>query len=98
MKNSKLLDLYSDYLISAFGQTTATGLSAVLNGEISHDQVQRSLAGEQHTSVDLWWIAKPHVRKIESEDGVAIVDDSIAEKTYTDENAIICWHYDHAQQ
>ena len=98
MKNSKLLDLYSDYLISAFGQTTATGLSSLLNGEISHDQVQRSLAGEPQTSADLWRIAKPHVRKIESEDGVAIVDDSIAEKPYTDENDIICWHYDHAQQ
>ena len=98
MKDNKLLDLYSDYLISAFGQTTATGLSSLLNGEISHDQVQRSLAGEPQTSADLWRIAKPHVRKIESEDGVAIVDDSIAEKPYTDENDIICWHYDHAQQ
>jgi len=98
MKNGQLLDLYSDYLISAFGQTTATGLSSLLNGEISHDQVQRSLAGEQQTSADLWRIAKPHVRKIEREDGVAIVDDSIAEKPYTDENDIICWHYDHAQQ
>jgi hypothetical protein len=27
-----------------------------------------------------------------------IVDDSISEKPYTDENAIICWHYDHAHQ
>jgi hypothetical protein len=98
MKNNKLLDLYSDYLISAFGQTTATGLSSLLNGEISHDQVQRSLAGEPQNSADLWRIAKPHVRKIESEEGVAIVDDSIAEKPYTDENDIICWHYDHAQQ
>jgi hypothetical protein len=98
MKNSKLLDLYSDYLISAFGQTTATGLSSLLNGEISHDQVQRSLAGEEQTSSDLWRIVKPHVRKLESEEGVAIVDDSIAEKPYTDENEIICWHYDHAQQ
>jgi DDE superfamily endonuclease len=98
MKNSKLLDLYSDYLISAFGQTTATGLSSLLNGEISHDQVQRSLASEVQTSSDLWQTVKPHVRKIESADGVAIVDDSIAEKPYTDENDIICWHYDHSQQ
>ncbi len=45
MANDKLLDLYSDYLISAFGQTTATGLSALLNSEISHDSVQRFLAG-----------------------------------------------------
>lgn len=98
MKNGKVLDLYSDYLISAFGQTTATGLSALLNGEISHDQVQRSLAGEEQGSSDLWRVAKPHVRKIESEDGVMIVDDSIEEKPYTDENEIICWHYDHSQQ
>lgn len=98
MKNGKLLDLYSDYLISAFGQTTATGLSSLLNGEISHDQVQRSLAGVEQTSADLWRVVKPHVREIESEEGVAIVDDSIAEKPYTDENEIICWHYDHSQQ
>ena len=27
-----------------------------------------------------------------------IVDDSISEKPYTDENDIVCWHYDHAHQ
>jgi hypothetical protein len=43
-------------------------------------------------------VVKPHVRKIESAEGVLIVDDSIAEKPYTDENDIICWHYDHSQQ
>lgn len=98
MKTKNLLDLYSDYLISAFGQTTATGLSALLNGAVSHDQVQRFLAREEQTSADLWRIVKPHVRQMQSEDGVMIVDDSIAEKPYTDENEIICWHYDHSQQ
>jgi hypothetical protein len=98
MKNGKILDLYSDYLISAFGQTTATGLASLLEGEISHDQTQRWLAGERQTSADLWRVTKPHVRKIEDENGVMIVDDSIAEKPYTDENEIICWHYDHSQQ
>lgn len=98
MKNGKLLDLYSDYLISAFGQTTATGLSALLDGELSHDQLQRALADEVQDAADLWRVAKPHVRRIEREDGVAIVDDSIAEKPYTDENDLICWHYDHSQQ
>ena len=98
MKNGKLLDLYSDYLISAFGQTTATGLSSLLNGEVSHDQVQRFLASEAQTSADLWRLVKPHVREMESEEGVMIVDDSIAEKPYTDENEIVCWHYDHSKQ
>jgi len=32
----ELMDLYTDYLISSFGQATATGLSELLGGEISH--------------------------------------------------------------
>ena len=92
-----LLDLYSDYLISSFGATTATGLAAVLDGKLSHDKITRFLAGPQHTSADLWRIVKPHVRQVQSADGVLIIDDSIAEKPSTDENDIICWHYDHAQ-
>ncbi|HJS18252.1 MAG TPA: hypothetical protein VJ785_05875 [Anaerolineales bacterium] len=92
MKNSKRLDLYRDYLISAFGQTPATGLSSRLDGEVSHDPMQRSLAGEEQTAADLGRIARPHVRQIEREDGVAIVDDSNAVKPYTDENDIVCWH------
>jgi len=97
MTNDEVLDLYSDYLLSAFGQTTATGLSALLGGQVSHDRVQRFLASRQRTSTDLWRIAKPHVRKVEQKGAVMIVDDSIAEKPYTDENEIICWHYDHSK-
>jgi hypothetical protein len=41
-------------------------------------------------------LVKPHVGQMESEDGVMIVDDSIAEKPYTDENEIVGWHYDHS--
>ena len=97
MTNQELLDLYSEYLVSAFGQTTATGLSTLLDETISHDRVQRFLASDPRDSADLWHIVKPHIRKIERDDGVMIVDDSIAEKPYTDENDIICWHYDHAK-
>jgi hypothetical protein len=93
---NQLLDLYSDYLISSFGQTTATGLATLLAEQISHDQVTRFLAGQPKTSADLWRISKPHVRQIQSEEGAIIIDDSIAEKPYTDENDIVCWHYDHA--
>jgi hypothetical protein len=95
--NQSLLDLYSDYLLSSFGQTTATGLSKMLDGEISHDQITRLLSSEKITSKKWWQIIKPHVRKIEQDDGVLIVDDSISEKPHTDENEIICWHYDHAK-
>src|SRR3972149_5146716 len=97
MDNKELLDLYSDYLISAFGQTTGTGLAELLGGTVSHDRIQRFLAHNEFPSGDLWQVVKPHVRAIQQDDGVMIVDDSIAEKPYTDENEIICWHYDHAQ-
>jgi hypothetical protein len=49
------------------------------------------------TSKEWWKLIKPFVRQIEQEDGVIIIDDSIVEKPYTDENEIICWHYDHAK-
>src|SRR5258705_3388585 len=97
MTKKELLDLYSEYLVSACGQTTVTGLAAMMDGAVSHDQIQRFLAGEAYTSADLWHIVKPHVRAMQSENGVLIVDDSIAEKPYSDENDIICWHYDHAK-
>ena len=92
-----LLELYSDYMISSFSYTTATGLSNLLDYLISHDKITRLLSKEQFTSKDLWHLAKPFIRKIESSDGVLIFDDSIEEKPYTDENDIICYHYDHCQ-
>lgn len=59
MKNKELLDIYSDYLISAFGQTTGTGLAGLLGGRVSHDQIQRLLSKEQLGSAELWQIVKP---------------------------------------
>lgn len=95
--NQQILDLYSDYLLSSFGQTTATGLSKLMADAISHDQVTRMLSSRKMTSKAWWKMVKPQVRQIEQEDGVMIIDDSIVEKPYTDENEIICWHYDHAK-
>jgi hypothetical protein len=40
------LELYTDYLISNTSFATATGLSAMLDGDVSHDQVTRFLSGE----------------------------------------------------
>src|SRR6266550_5114562 len=97
MKNKELLDLYSDYLISAFGPTTETGLAALLEGQISHDRIQRFLAQDDLTSADLWQLVKPHVRAVEQDEGCLIIDDSIAEKPYTDENDILALHYDRPQ-
>src|SRR5262245_54192348 len=96
--NKSMLDLYTDYLISSFGPTTATGLSRLLDGEVSHDQVTRFLASPAKTSADLWRIVKPLIRQFASFEGVLIFDDSLEEKPYTDENELLCWHWDHAHQ
>ena len=95
--DKEILDLYTDYLLSSFGQTTATGLSKLMDGEVSHDQVSRMLSSSKMTSKNWWRMVKPQVRKIEQVDGLMLVDDSIVEKAYTDENEIICWHYDHSK-
>ena len=92
-----LLDLYTDYLISSFRSTTATGLSVLTEGAVSHDQVTRFLSGERRTSKDLWQLVKPVIRKIEADDAVLDVDDSIEEKPYTDESDLVCSHYDHSK-
>jgi len=43
MKKTEL-ELYTDYLISTFGAATATGVSAMLDGAVSHDRITRFLA------------------------------------------------------
>jgi DDE superfamily endonuclease len=93
-----LLDIYSEYLLASFSQTSATGLSNLLDGELSHDQVTRFLAGKKQTSKDVWLKVKPFVKKMQSAKGVLIIDDSIEEKPYTDENEIIARHYDHSKE
>jgi hypothetical protein len=96
MNHEQLFDLYTDYLISAFGPTTATGLSRLLDGQISHDQVTRLLAEPPQNSADLWRNVKPLVRHIERPEATLSVDDSIGGKPFTDENDIICWHWSHS--
>jgi len=91
------LELYTDYLLSTFGYATATGLSALVNGQVSHDQITRFLSGQEYTSKDLWREVKATVRKVEREDAVLIFDDTVQEKPYTDENEVRCWHYDHSK-
>jgi len=94
---NNLLDIYTDYLISSFSQTTATGLSRLLEGEISHDKVTRLLSQSRFSSSYLGFLVKSTVREIEKDDGVLIFDDTIQKKSYTDENEIVTWHFDHSK-
>lgn len=93
--DKKTLDLYVDYLISSTAETTATRLSRVTENKISHDKITRFLSKEEYGNKDLWYEVKGLVRKIESEEGALIVDDSIEEKPYTDENDYVAYHHDH---
>jgi DDE superfamily endonuclease len=96
--NTDLLELYTDYLISAFGHTTATGLSKMTGGAVSHDKITRFLSEKELNSPKLWRLVKPLVREFEDEaSGVLIIDDTIEEKPYTDESELVCWHYDHSK-
>jgi hypothetical protein len=89
------LDLYTDYLLSSVGRTTATSLSRLLDGYLSHDQISRLLSGNEFTLKDLWHEVKPLIRSYETDEACLIFDDTIIPKPYMDENEIICWHWDH---
>ena len=85
------LDLYTDYLLSSTGPTTATGLSRLLDGALSHDHVTRWLSQTTYGPADLWRQAKPLTRQVETRPGtedfaVLIVDDLVLKKTCTDAN------------
>jgi hypothetical protein len=95
--NKDLLELYSDYLLSSFTHTTATGLSAMTDGELSHDRITRFLASEEMDSRALWRLLKPLARQVEVNDAVLLIDDTIEEKPFTDESDLLCWHYDHSK-
>jgi hypothetical protein len=96
------LDLYTDYLISCFGQTIATGLSQMLDKAVSHDDVTRFLSQVDAGSLALWQQVKPVVRQVEKAlapeaQGCLLVDDSTIEKAYTAENGLVSVHYDHSK-
>jgi hypothetical protein len=97
------LDLYTDYLLSSTGPTTATGLSQLLDGALSHDHITRWLSSTTAGSADVWRQAKPLIRQAEAsrpaeEFAVLIADDSALEKAHTDANELTCTHWDHSQQ
>lgn len=99
MDTKKLLDLYTDFLICSTGLVTATGLSLIVDKEVSHDQITRMLSKDDYTNIDLWKDVKPLVRKLASTSdiGFLIIDDTIEEKPYTDMNELINYHYSHSK-
>ncbi len=92
-----IFDLYTDYLQVSLGLATATGLSNIVDNAVSHDQITRMLNKQSNDSKALWLNVKSLVRQHENEDGCLIFDDSIIHKPHTDENDIVCWHFDHTK-
>ena len=95
MLNTKLLDLYTDYLLTSWSLVTATGVAELLQPQYRHDRITRFLAQEVYDQRQYWRLLTPLVRQREQEDGLIIVDDTIEEKPDTDENDIVCWHDNH---
>jgi len=94
----RICDIYTDYLICQNKYATATGLSELLSNEISHDKVTRFLNSSLKGSKELWAYVKNDVRQQQTESGgVLILDDTLEEKPYTDENEIMCWHHCHTK-
>ena len=62
--DKNLLDIYTDYLIAQNQHATATGLSDLLDGQISHDKITRFLNSKKLSSKNLWEYIKPGIRKI----------------------------------
>ncbi|MFH1004701.1 MAG: transposase [Bacteroidota bacterium] len=96
MDVNNITDLYRESLMVSQGAITCTGLSSMMEGTISHDQFTRLLSSGYMNEEYLWKSAKPICHEIRDKGAVFIVDESIEAKPYTDENKLICWHYDHA--
>ena len=96
MNVDNLSELYTEVLMSSTGQVNCTGVSAIYDGLISHDQFTRMLSSGYLNEKYLWQKAKPLCHEIQSDQAVLIVDESIEAKPYTDENELIGWHYDHS--
>lgn len=98
MKDPKLLDLYSDYLLASFRMATATGLSELTDQALSHDKISRFLGQEAFTQKDYWRCIKALVRKVEHPEAIIKIDDTIEEKPHSTENEVITWHWDHSKK
>lgn len=95
---SPVFDLYSDYLLVNQGQTTATGLSALVEGKLSHDAITRSLHQLSYGSAQLWQVVRPFIEQIADPNAVLTLDDTVEAKAYMNQNSLIRFHYDHCQQ
>lgn len=92
-------NVYVDYVLSGSPQISAVDLSEAVEGRFSHDQVSRMLCSEEVADRTLYHKSKAFVKSREIKGAVTIsIDDSIAEKPYSEVNGVVNWHYDPHQR
>lgn len=97
MKRLDAFELYRDYLIAKTHQVTATRLSASTENLLKHDYISDIPADTSLGSRLFWKCVKPFARKIESEDSIISIDDTISEKPHSSINTIVNYHFDHTK-
>jgi hypothetical protein len=74
-------------LFSTSGAATATGLSAMVEGEVIQNRITRFLSGQDFTSKDLWQQLKSIIRSVEISAGLqGLWGDRIEYQT----NGVVC--------
>jgi len=92
-----LTDYYTDFLAVCPGQATATFMSEVLEGAVSHDQITRLLSSGKLDSAALWKMVKPICHELQSNNGILVIADSLQPQPHSRTSDIVCWHYDHTK-
>jgi hypothetical protein len=88
---------YTEYLIATTGNYTCTNLADHLTGEaaVSHDTVTDFLGREKLTPRRLWDVVAPLLQ--DSPDSYLIVDDSVQNKQYSKQIALVKLQYSGAE-
>ena len=63
----------TDYLISFFSKTIATGLSSLVDGCLSHYQITTFLQNPRWILLRMWLHVKPMVRELEKTKGAGVI-------------------------
>ena len=91
-------NLYVDYVLSGSSVISAVDLSVVVEERFSHDQVSRMLSSGEVNDKKLYQKSKDFIKGREVKGVVTVsIDDSIAEKPYSEANGVVNWHYDHTK-
>ncbi len=98
MSRVAVRNVYVDYVLSGSSVVSAVDLSAVVDGRFSHDQVSRMLSSGEVNAKTLYQKSKTWLKEREGKGVVTVsIDDSIAEKPYSEVNGVVNWHYDHTK-